>query len=57
MQIRIGYNDGSTVDLEGDYEIHDTYIMCRIPTFRGESYKYFDLVVPMSSIEYFEIHE
>jgi hypothetical protein len=56
MKIKIEYTDANAQEIEGDYEVHDTYIRCKIPTFRGENYPWYELIIPMNGIMYFEAH-
>ena len=56
MKMKIEYIDGCEQEIEGYYEIHDTYIKCKIPTSRGEDYPYYETVIPMNAIMHFEAH-
>lgn len=57
MQFRIEYVDGQAQELEGEYVAYENYIEFRIPTIRGESYRYYDLIIPMHRIMSFEAHD
>ena len=56
MKFRIEYTDGQIQELQGKYQIHDTYIRCEVPTSRGEDYPWYEMIVPLSNIFYFEGH-
>jgi len=56
MKLKIVYVDDVEKEYDGDYEIHDTYISCRIPTFRDERYEWYDVVIPIHTIKHFEAH-